>query len=412
MKSPEKKLFNLLDVKDEGKVSKGYLLDQLKLMGIQPKDSRLEAMREKLAPYSNSDKFDYRSFIEITKKSFPLIEKAINRNMIIPNFEDFCREINEIYAITLKNHDGEVASYIPQLARVDPEQYAVSICTIDGQTYSLGDCKTYFCIQSVCKAINYCIIQQEHGEEKVHQHIGKEPSGHGFNTITLNSQNLPHNPMINSGAIMAASLLKPDLDSADRFDYVMKLWESLCGGIISPRFNNSVYLSEKNTADRNFALGYFMREKKIFPAGTHLLDVLQFYFQCCSIEMTAEALAVVSATLADAGMCPLTHSQIFHPNTVKNCLSLMSSCGMYDFSGEFAFSVGLPAKSGVAGALIVVIPNVMGICIWSPRLDSLGNSVRGIAFCNELIRRFNFHNYDSLINTADKKDPRLKERNN
>lgn len=339
------------------------------------------------------------------------VKRDANKNFIIPDFEDFCQEIKEIYEFTLPNQGGAVATYIPQLARVNPEQYGVSICTIDGQRYSLGDANTYFCIQSICKPINYCLVQQEHGEKKVHQHIGKEPSGHGFNVLKLNPQNLPHNPLINAGAIMACALLKPEFDSADRIDYVMDVWKALSGGTASPRFNNAVYLSEKNTADRNFALGHFMREKKAFPEGINLYEVLEFYFQCCSIEMKAESMAVVASTLANGGICPLTEESIFDPNTVKNCLSMMSSCGMYDFSGEFAFTVGLPAKSGISGGLIVVVPNVMGICIWSPRLDPLGNSVRGLAFCEELVKRFNFHVYDSLVRASNKKDPRIKKNN-
>ena len=118
-------------------------------------------------------------------------------------------------------------------------------------------------------------------------------------------------------------------------------------------------------------------------------------------------MSIVAGTLANGGVCPTTGKRIFSASTVKNCLSLMYSCGMYDFSGEFAFSIGLPAKSGVSGAVIVVVPNVLGLCIWSPRLDELGNSVRGIDFCKELVKKYNFHNYDSLIDQAsDKKDPR------
>ena len=119
-------------------------------------------------------------------------------------------------------------------------------------------------------------------------------------------------------------------------------------------------------------------------------------------------MATVSATLANSGICPLTQDKLFAPDTVKNCLSLMSSCGMYDFSGEFAFTIGLPAKSGVGGGLLIVIPNLMGICVWSPPLDKMGNSVRGIDFCERLVESFNFHNFDSLIAGHSKKmDPRV-----
>jgi glutaminase len=187
---------------------------------------------------------------------------------------------------------------------------------------------------------------------------------------------------------------------------VQEVWQTLSGGA-RPGFSNPIYLSERQTADRNFALGYFMREKGAFPDGTDLLETLEFWIQCCSLEVTAELVSVVAATLANGGVCPLTGERVFRPDTVQKVLSMMYSCGMYDFSGEFAFRIGLPAKSGVSGVLMVVVPNVMGLCTWSPRLDEHGNSVRGVAFCRRLVRTFNFHNYDNLVGGFDgKKDPR------
>ena len=150
-----------------------------------------------------------------------------------------------------------------------------------------------------------------------------------------------------------------------------------------------------------------MRENGAFPERIDLEDVLDFYFQCCSVELNVETMSVVAATLANGGICPLSGERIFQPETVQHCLSLMSSCGMYDFSGEFAFTIGLPAKSGVSGALMIVVPNIMGICTWSPRIDEVGNSARGIDFCQRLIKTFNFHNYDVVAGVSGKKDPRL-----
>ncbi|MFI9740912.1 glutaminase [Nocardia sp. NPDC052278] len=248
---------------------------------------------------------------------------------------------------------------------------------------------------------------EEHGAGVVHRHVGREPSGLGFNELSVNSSGLPHNPMINSGAIMSTSLLKPATTIADRFDYVADTWRRLsAGGTVG--FNNSVYLSERKTADRNFALGYFMREHGAFPPGTDLIETLEFYFQCCSIEVDANALSVVAGTLANAGINPITGDRVFSVDTVQKCLSLMSSCGMYDYSGEFAFTIGLPAKSGVSGALMLVVPGVMGLGIWSPRLDSLGNSVRAVEFCKKLVATYNFHAFDSLTveGNSSKRDPR------
>jgi glutaminase len=244
----------------------------------------------------------------------------------------------------------------------------------------------------------------------VHEHVGREPSGRGFNELSVNGDGLPHNPMINSGAIMSCSLIRASLDIADRFDHVADTWRRLSGGG-HVGFNNAVYLSERQTADRNFALGYFMREHGAFPGNTNLIETLEFYFQCCSVELDSDGLASVASTLANGGIVPLSNDRVFSTGSVQKCLSLMSSCGMYDYSGEFAFTIGLPAKSGVSGALMLVIPQVMGIAIWSPRLDPLGNSVRGIEFCRQLVQKYNFHMYDSLVGSdrEGKRDPRLKK---
>ena len=135
---------------------------------------------------------------------------------------------------------------------------------------------------------------------------------------------------------------------------------------------------------------------------------MDFYFESCSLELTSKKLSVVAATLANGGINPLTGDKIFSDTTVRNCLSLMNSCGMYDYSGEFAFKIGLPAKSGVAGGIFLVIPNVMGICTFSPKLDCFGNSVKGIDFLTRLIDKFPFHNFDCLINSTQKTDPRIR----
>jgi len=135
---------------------------------------------------------------------------------------------------------------------------------------------------------------------------------------------------------------------------------------------------------------------------------MDFYFQLCSLEVNCESASVIAATLANGGICPLTDDQVITPSAVRDVLSLMHSCGMYDYSGQFAFHVGLPTKSGVSGCLMVVIPNLMGICCWSPPLDYYGNSVRGVQFCKLLVEHFNFHHYDNLRHAPDnKQDPRL-----
>jgi len=189
----------------------------------------------------------------------------------------------------------------------------------------------------------------------------------------------------------------PDLSAADRFDTVLQTWGKLAGQA-SVGFDNAVFLSERDTADRNFAIAYFMRENGAFPDGTDLKATLDLYFQCCSITVDAPGMATIAATFANGGVCPLSNERVFTADPTKNCLSLMASCGLYDFSGEFAFTVGLPAKSGVSGALFITIAGVCGIAIWSPRLDARGNSVRGVEFARRLAKAFAF---DGLPETGD-----------
>ncbi len=390
------------------------LRQQMAKVGVRARDPRLKPIHDlvlEIEEYHEGDpknkKIDLKTFRSLLSQS-TLLRNILLGNLCVPDFSNFASAIQDIYQQTKTITHGEVADYIPQLARVNPEFYGVSICTIDGQRFSTGDAQAEFCLQSTCKPILYAIAQEEHGEEKVHQHVGMEPSGQGFNELSLDRNHLPHNPMINAGAIMSCSMIRRDLNSADRFDFVMNVLKAISGGH-RPGFNNSVYLSERRTADRNFALAYFMRENHAFLPKTDIVDTLEFYFQCCSIEFNAEAMAVVGATLANAGICPLTDRRIFHDKTVQNSLSLMFSCGMYDYSGEFAFKIGLPAKSGVSGALLVVIPDLMGICIWSPRLDKLGNSVRGVEFCRLLAERYNVHKYDVLAGESPKRDPRSRQ---
>ena len=371
--------------------------------GLRASDPRLQGLSEALSRRRRP--LDQAAFTELVCNRIGLVDRALSGRLVVPDFPGLEAELDRIYASARARADGTVADYIPQLSRVDPEQFGVSVCTIDGQRYARGEASRDFCIQSCCKPINYCLALEAHGADEVHRYVGREPSGHHFNEITLNAEGKPHNPMINAGAIMTCSLIHPDASRGDRFDAVMERWSALAGGG-KAGFSNAIYQSERETADRNFALAYFMREHGAFPRGIDLVEVLEFYFQCCSIEQTTDRMAVVAATLAAGGVNPLTGERIFSPNTVKHCLSLMASCGMYDFSGEFAFRVGLPAKSGVSGALLIVVPNIMGICTWSPRLDSLGNSVRGVAFCEGLLESYRFHAFDDLTGSSTKKlDP-------
>lgn len=401
----ERNLYNALKHNGSELVTKGDLLDMISAAGIAKSDERIASLLEPIANLGIGDEIAFEEFYRITRKSLGLISRIIKHELIIPHFNEFCLDIEAIYAEIADNQEGALADYIPQLALVEPNQFGISICTVDGQVFSLGDSKKDFCIQSISKPINYAIALEQHGESEVHGHVGWEPSGMGFNEIMLNSKMLPHNPMINAGGIVCTALIDSDKNMAERFETIMCQWERLAGGR-RPGYNNSVYNSELETADRNFALAHYMREMGALNKSADIKKTLDIYFQTCSIELNTRDLANAGAVFANAGVCPRTGTRMFSENTVRDSLSMMYSCGMYDFSGEYAFTVGLPAKSGVSGGLMIVIPNLMGIAVWSPRLDKLGNSVRGVEFSKALVKRFNFHNFDSLQHSIDKKDPR------
>uniref|UniRef100_A0A8C7U887 glutaminase n=1 Tax=Oncorhynchus mykiss TaxID=8022 RepID=A0A8C7U887_ONCMY len=345
----------------------------LKATGLRTGDPRLKECMEnlKVIMKTTSDgNLDRHLFKKCVQSNIVLLTQAFRKKFVIPDFVSFASEIDALYENAKNLGGGQVADYIPQLARFSPDLWAVSICTVDGQRHTAGDTKVPFCLQSCVKPLKYAIAVHDHGTEYVHRFIGKEPSGLRFNKLFLNEEDKPHNPMVNAGAIVCT------------------------------------FQSERESGDRNFAIGYYLKEKKCFPEGTDMTSILDLYFQLCSIEVTCESASVMAATLANGGFCPITGERVLGPEAVRNTLSLMHSCGMYDFSGQFAFHVGLPAKSGVAGGILLVVPNVMGIMCWSPPLDKLGNSVRGIQFCTDLVSLCNFHNYDNLKHFVKKLDPR------
>ena len=396
-------LFRSLDESGNGTVSKAAIVERLAGAGIALSDARLSRLAENL-DREQAENLDCPAFRKLLSGSSSLFERAIQRRLIIPEWDRFREQIQSIFDAVAPVRDGKVADYIPQLARVPADNFAVAVSSIDGQRMAIGDHDARFTLQSSCKPMLYCAALEEHGEKKLHRHVGREPSGLSFNELTLNKNGLPHNPMINAGAIMSSSLILRELPMADRLDHLSSTIESLSGDV-APGFNNAVFHSERETADRNFALAHHMRERGAFPENTDIHATLDYYFSACSLEVTASDMSAIAATLANGGVCPLTGERVFAEETVKNCLSMMYSCGMYDYSGEFAFTVGIPAKSSVSGVVMAVVPNVMGIAIWSPRLDSCGNSVRGVEFLKRLVEQFCFHNYDSLVESK-KADPR------
>ena len=343
-----------------------------------------------------------------------MVNRVFTNQLVIPDWQDFCNDIGTIYDAVELDRGGHNADYIPILRNADSEKWGVAVCTVDGQRLELGDVGVYHSIQSVSKPLTYAFALEENDFESVHQYVGVEPSGRPFNALDLLPDFRPFNPCVNAGAIMMAGLvasLRPEKNSREIAQELMDLWFGLCGESAPVKYSEETMLSERETADNNFAIAYLLKGRKGLPGGVDLHKMVDVYLSCCSIEMTANMLSVAAATLANGGVCPTTGRQILTTEVVKKTLAVMQAAGMYDNAGVFTLEVGLPAKSGVAGAVMVVVPNLMGFATFSPRLDPYGNSVRGVAFCRQLVDRFTFHMYDSLSGgrTGCKRDPRASQ---
>jgi glutaminase len=287
--------------------------------------------------------------------------------------------------------DGKVADYIPELAMADPASFGITVCTTDGQIVEIGDCEKRFTIQSVSKPFIFGLALEDHGVDHVLSKVGVEPTGEAFNSIVLDeSSNRPFNPMVNAGAIATADLVDGK-DYPDRVKRMLDMFGRYCGRDVF--VDNSVFMSERVTGHRNRAMAHLMRNFGMM--SDRFEESLELYFQQCSLMVSGHDLAVMGATLANGGVNPLTQQRAISAPNVKYLLSIMLTCGMYDFAGEWAFRVGIPAKSGVGGGIVAVIPGVLGIGIYSPKLDAKGNSVRGVRACAELSERFGLHVFES-----------------
>ena len=294
------------------------------------------------------------------------------------------KTLHERYA-TL--NEGNVADYIPGLAKVDPNLFGICIATRDGHLYEVGDTRCKFTIQSISKALSYGLALEDRGEEHVLSRIGVEPSGDAFNAISLKpGTGAPFNPMINAGAIATCGQIL-SADGETRIQRITRYLSKCAGEQLD--IDQEIYQSESETGHRNRAIGWMLRNFGIIDEDPH--DILETYFQQCSLRVTCADLAVMGATLANQGINPITGERAIAHDYVDNVLGVMASCGMYDWSGEWIYHVGLPAKSGVSGGILAVLPGQLGIGVFSPPLDELGNSVRAIRVCMDLARELSLH---------------------
>ncbi len=401
------RIFHALDADSKGHVTKGDFIQALHDRGILADDVRIRQTTLGLKQYKDNGPITYTDFRKLVSPHITLIEKALTGGLVIPDFKNFASFVTNLYNRTLQNTEGKPSDYTPELSNVDADAYALSVCTVDGQRFNIGNYSNKYLARETANPINYAISLQESDEKTVHEHVGRAPKEKGFDYLMLNQDGLPHNPLSGAGALMVCSMINGKT-SQSRFESVQKFWKALAGGM-TPGMNEKAFASEKRIDDKDRALAYFMQQKGLFPKGADVNEHLEFLWRCFAIETTTEAQAVMAATLANAGVCPTDGQEVLSSPTVKNCLSIMLAAGMQDYSSEYAFSVGLPAVSGTSGVVMIAVPDVMGITIWSPRIDGSGSSLKGLDFSNKLIERFNFHMFDTSLKNINKVDPRLKK---
>eukprot|EP00127_Corallochytrium_limacisporum_P001192 Clim_evm27s44 gene=Clim_evmTU27s44 len=435
----------------------------------------------------------YEDFVWAISPCAYLYMKAFSGEFIISDWNGFCLDIANLYTQCMRNREGANADYIPILRDAESEYWGVSVCSVDGQRFNIGDTNIPYTIQSTSKPVTYAIGLCREGENFVSRWIDVEPAGRPFNTQDLDPETQrPFNASINAGAIMAAGVVashyidkedhhhpnpRPsitrttpgghveidssmapsamlDLDELNLDDEALStvdvardhhgdgdslhvssnrsvntnhgmdigadfqvddiqrmgkyvnwrkvvhdvahVWAELSGHDSKIRLSEETFKSERSSAYNNFAIAYNLRGRCGLPRDVSLHSMLDVYLGCCSLEITAEAMSVAAATLANGGVCPITGIEVFPAAVVRHVLAETMTCGMYDQAGHFVVEVGLPAKSGVSGALMIIAPNVCGFATFSPRLNSAGNSVRGVEFCERLVGTYRMHIFEPL----------------
>ena len=297
-------------------------------------------------------------------------------------------QLEDLHRKHSEGHDDEVASFYPPEAADEPQVFGVAGTNVDGTQWSIGDCGVRFPLHSVSKVFTYALALEDNGRTEVMRSVGVEPSGDPFNSITFDeAHNRPHNPMINAGALVTASLVH-GMDTAEQVERIVEKYR-LYTGNPDLAVDQEILAEQLGSNDRNLGLCYLMRSLGMLNGDID--RVIEVYLSACSITVNARELSVMGATLARGGLNPMTGERAVPRHLVRDVVSVMMSCGMYDAAGQWANEVGIPAKSGVSGGIVCVLPEYFGFATYAPGLDVHGNSVRGVALCRDLSETFGLH---------------------
>ena len=310
-----------------------------------------------------------------------------------PSQEDINQVFLEAYENGLKaTSEGRCADYIPELAKADPRAFGIYAIDEQGRSLVFGDAETRFSIQSISKVINLAVSLKYRGFRDTFSYVMMEPSGDAFNSILKldTRSNLPFNPMINAGAIQTVSLLADEFS----FEDLMQFSRELC---MDPDIcmDEAVFQSECTTGDRNRAIAYLLKSKGVLQSDPD--KTIDLYFRMCALSVTAKSLAGLGIILANGGVNPFTKKHWLAPGYVRTIKSIMFTCGMYDFSGEFGVKVGIPAKSGVGGGLVCAVKGPYGIGLYGPALDKFGNSIAAVKAMEHISHRLRLHVFEYTV---------------
>ena len=294
--------------------------------------------------------------------------------------------LKRVYDKYKTNYHGKPASYIPELAKADSDLFAISVVTVDGKIMSIGDKNTNFSLQSISKIFTYALALRDNGEKIIFNKIGLDATGEQFNSIKSIENHQTHNPFVNIGAIQTTSFIKGK-DSEEKWSRLVSFIKSLGGEQIF--LGQSIYHSEAISNQRNRAISHLLESYGMLIGDPK--EVLDRYTKACALMLNTETLALIGSTFANNGINPKTHEKVLSSNYVRDVLSEMVINGIYERSGGWFVTIGVPAKSGVSGGIIAVIPNKMAIAVYSPNLDKTGTSIRGEAVLKDLSRLWNLH---------------------
>ncbi|RFU92903.1 MULTISPECIES: glutaminase A [Citrobacter] len=311
-----------------------------------------------------------KTLLGVSLFSFSVLFSATTFAQTTP---DYAKLIEQAHQKFKSNNDGKVADYIPALATYSPKNFAITIATVDGKIYQVGDVNKPFPMESLSKVFTMALAMEQHGPQVVLDKLGANATGMPFNSglaVEL-TKGAPENPLVNAGAMSTVSLIEAK-DKTDRWNKILDNLNVWADAKLT--VNEPVFKSEMDTNQHNQALAKLMESYNSFYGDTD--EAVEIYTRQCSVDITVEQLAKMGAVLANKGKSPFNGKQLLNEKYVPQVLAEMAIAGLYDGSGKWLYTVGLPAKSGVGGGMVAVVPGEYAIAVYSPPLDEAGNSVR------------------------------------